>query len=145
MKYYLLFTWIHILVWCATTRRTGFSREGIISDDGYAATVLAPSRLKPVLREGVELLAAFDLNEPAINEPQVAVHAVLWPIDPGFDCDSAVFQLAIGSQCRWGDLALGRRAAFAQHFHSQVAFIDQGAVAAHRCVGASTQQGQGDQ
>ena len=35
------------------SRRTGFSREGVISREGNVADVLALSRLKPLLRETI--------------------------------------------------------------------------------------------
>ena len=44
------------------SRRTGFSRESGISNEGDAATALTPSRLKPVLRTKLTLWQACSDN-----------------------------------------------------------------------------------
>lgn len=85
--------------------------------------------LRDIEKKG--LLSAFDLDQSAVYEAQGAVRAVLRSVDPMLDRHSAVSGLAVLLEGGRGDLALGRRAAFAQHLHSQVTLINQRAVAAH--------------
>ena len=107
------------------------ARDGVWSGDNSSTGKPHREQARSYSGSRWLLLLALDLNQPALNEPQVAVHAVVRAVDPGFNGHGAVFELAIGGQCRRGYLAFGRWAAVAQDLHGQITFINQRAVAAH--------------